>query len=151
MSEQFPIRQDSEAEITRRQFARMLGLGAVALAGGTWWATRDHVMPSQPPAPLAVAALDELPVKGSKQFRYPTEHDPCILVRLSETEFVAYDQRCTHLSCPVHYRAETNQFVCPCHAGYFNAADGAVLAGPPPRPLRRLNVVVRDGQIWIQA
>jgi Rieske Fe-S protein len=145
----FPIRHDAEAGLTRREFARCLGLGAVALVGGTLWAQRD---PDTAPAPaMAVGNVDDMPVGSVRQVRYPTEHDLCILVRLGEGQFVAYDQRCTHLGCPVHYRVESNQFVCPCHEGFFNATDGAVIAGPPQRPLRKLQVSVRNGKVWVQS
>ena len=31
----------------------------------------------------------------------PGEHERCLLVRLSVSEFVAFNQKCTHLSCAV--------------------------------------------------
>ena len=38
---------------------------------------------------------------------------------------------------------------CPCHEGNFDALTGAVLDGPPPRPLGRIDVEIRDDeQIW---
>jgi Rieske Fe-S protein len=99
---------------------------------------------------MRVARVAELPVGSSKLFTYPTEHHPCILVRLGETEFAAYSQSCTHLMCPVHYQHEKRQLRCPCHEGYFSAEDGHVLAGPPPRALPRYPVEIRDGEIWIK-
>jgi Rieske Fe-S protein len=61
-----------------------------------------------------------------------------ILIRPSENEFLAYSQKCTHLSCAVYYAPRKEQFECPCHLGYFSAKDGRVLAGPPQRPLPRI-------------
>lgn len=55
---------------------------------------------------------------------------------------------CTHLSCRVNWNAERNGFFCPCHDGLFGV-DGAVLAGPPPRPLDEFQTKIENGQISI--
>lgn len=68
---------------------------------------------------------------------------------MSEDEFVAYSSACTHLMCPVHYDGGTNQFVCPCHNGFFDAKDGSVIAGPPRRSLPRYEVNLSDGKILV--
>jgi Rieske Fe-S protein len=39
---------------------------------------------------------------------------------------------------------------CPCHEGYFSAADGSVLSGPPPKPLLALTAEVVDGQVYVK-
>jgi cytochrome b6-f complex iron-sulfur subunit len=39
----------------------------------------------------------------------------------------------------VQWQKEKEEFLCPCHGGRFSAA-GAVIAGPPPRPLDKLPV-----------
>lgn len=36
---------------------------------------------------------------------------------------------------------------CPCHEGWFDAASGRPLAGPPPRPLVRVSLEVRGGVV----
>jgi quinol---cytochrome c reductase iron-sulfur subunit, bacillus type len=56
---------------------------------------------------------------------------------------------CTHLSCRVTLKPETLTFVCPCHDGVFSAT-GAVLAGPPPRPLDQFESRVEGDQIQIK-
>ena len=68
-----------------------------------------------------------------KLFRYPGPDDPCLLVRTGEDAYVAYSQKCTHLSCAVYYARDRNRLECPCHEGYFAVEDGRVLQGPPPR------------------
>jgi Rieske Fe-S protein len=65
------------------------------------------------------------------------------------TDFVAFSNVCTHLGCRVRWVEERHEFFCPCHNGVF-AADGTVLAGPPPRPLDRFETKVEDGQIFIK-
>jgi Rieske Fe-S protein len=82
-------------------------------------------------------------------FRYPGENDLRILLRLDTDRFVAFDQRCTHLSCPVVFNAASRQMECPCHKGLFSAEDGRVLAGPPKRSLESVKVWVRDSHVWV--
>ena len=144
----FPIRQSAEHEVSRRQFLKVACCSPIAVGAG--WLAPDKLF-AQPRAtePKLVGRVEELTVGGYKLFRYPAEDHPCILVRLSESEFAAYSQSCTHLMCPVHYRPEPRQFYCPCHEGFFSAKDGRVLAGPPPRPLPRYPVEIRGGEIWI--
>jgi menaquinol-cytochrome c reductase iron-sulfur subunit len=62
--------------------------------------------------------------------------------------FVAFSPYCTHVGCPVTWAAGAELFMCPCHGGTFHR-DGSVAAGPPPRPLDRLAVRVRDGQVEV--
>ena len=73
-----------------------------------------------------------------------------MLIRLANGEYVAYTQRCTHLSCPVNYIAKNNLLRCPCHNGVFDAATGAVLEGPPPRPLPRIQLQITDDKIYAE-
>ena len=137
----FPVRQSDEHDISRRQFAKAACCSALAVGAG--WMARDKILPPTPATkPKLVARIEEVPIGGSRLFRYPTEDHPAILVRLGESEFAAYSQSCTHLMCPVHYQHEKKQFCCPCHEGFFSAHDGRVLAGPPPlpRPPRRLKL-----------
>lgn len=144
----FPVRQSEEHRVSRRQFGKF-ACGS-ALAFGTAWLGRDALFDRHSPAPpRLVATVSELRVGGYKLFRHPTEHEPCILVRLSDDRFAAYSQRCTHLMCPVLYRHEPRQFYCPCHEGFFSADDGRVLAGPPRRPLPRYPVEIRGEEIWV--
>lgn len=56
---------------------------------------------------------------------------------------------CTHLGCTVRWNGDAGEFQCPCHGGRF-APDGAVIAGPPPAPLRSLRAQVRDGEIFVE-
>ena len=64
-------------------------------------------------------------------------------------DFVALSNICTHLGCRVRWVDEQDGFFCPCHNAIFGP-DGAVLQGPPPRPLDRFDTKVEDGQIFIR-
>ncbi len=62
--------------------------------------------------------------------------------------FTVYNGRCTHLGCNYALDQEKKVFRCPCHTGFFDLKSGAVLGGPPPRPLDTLPVKVEDGVLY---
>ena len=50
--------------------------------------------------------------------------------------------------CAVFPSEDGTKLECPCHEGYFSAADGRVLQGPPPRPLPRILLERRGDELW---
>jgi Rieske Fe-S protein len=146
----FPIDWLKDEYRSRRDFTKLLGLTSLAFVAGQLWIVLQgfrHREGARYPV-AEIATVDSLPVGGSKLFHYPATIDPCILVRVSEEQFVAYSQKCTHLSCPVIPRPAEGKFHCPCHNGSFDLQTGYPLAGPPRRPLPRIDIQVRDGKIW---
>jgi Rieske Fe-S protein len=147
----FPIPWEEEHAVTRRSFMSFVLLlsttllASTGLLGLTGWLRRRSVSQL---APALIASVQDVPIGGAKLFSYPTAHDPCLLIRLSPDQFVAYSQKCTHLSCPVTYKAKEKEFFCPCHAGRFALEDGRVLGGPPQRPLPRILLNVSGNEIW---
>jgi Rieske Fe-S protein len=143
------VNWEEDHHVTRRQFTSLLALlsgtfflGAGLLGLQEWWRRRT----SAGLGAARIASQAEVAVGGVKLFHYPTADDPCLLIRLSAERFVAYSQKCTHLSCPVIYRAA--EMYCPCHEGRFTVEDGRVLAGPPQRPLPRVPLALRGEEIW---
>jgi menaquinol-cytochrome c reductase iron-sulfur subunit len=63
-------------------------------------------------------------------------------------DFIAMSNICTHLGCRIRWIEEQGIFFCPCHNGVFDR-QGAVVSGPPPRPLDRYEVKIDDGQLFI--
>lgn len=146
----FPYEAAGEEEVTRREFARYLVLGAGAMAAGNVglaaWTQLRSINEGEP---RAIVALDAVAVGESFLFRYPTEDDPAVLLRLDERDVVAFSQKCTHLGCVVYFQAEEDRWHCPCHEGNFETRTGDVISGPPTRPLGRIDVEIRDdGQVW---
>ncbi|MGZ4807562.1 MAG: QcrA and Rieske domain-containing protein [Ilumatobacteraceae bacterium] len=146
----FPYESLSEEEVTRREFARYLVLGAgtmaVANVGLAVWTQLRSINTGEP---RAITALASVAVGGTFLFHYPAADDPAILLRLNDTDVVAFSQKCTHLGCVVYFETDDQQWHCPCHEGNFDGRTGAVVSGPPTRPLGRIDVEVRaDGQIW---
>lgn len=146
----FPYEALAEEEVTRREFTRYLVLGAGTMAaanvGLAMWTQLRSINIGEP---RAIVALAEVAIGDSYLFRYPSERDPAVLLRLGDSEVVSFSQKCTHLGCVVYYQMDEQRWHCPCHNGNFDTRTGAVLSGPPPRPLGRINVEIRDdGQIW---
>jgi Rieske Fe-S protein len=146
----FPYESAAEEEVTRREFARYLVAGAgVMAAGNVGLAAWTQLRSINTGAPRAIVPLAGVAVGGTFLFRYPTDGDPAVLLRVTDLDVVAFSQKCTHLGCVVFFQADEDRWHCPCHEGNFAARSGAVLSGPPVRPLGRIDVEVRDdGMIW---
>ncbi len=71
-----------------------------------------------------------------------------VLVRKKGGDLIALSAVCTHLGCIVQWQKERQEFICPCHAGLYTV-DGAVISGPPPKPLQKIPVVVANGTITV--
>lgn len=147
--EEFPYHWSADDLVTRRDTLRFLvgGSGALflasaalALAGQIRSSTVRHVVP--------IAQVGEVPENGYKVFSYPNSYADGILVNLPGKGLVAYSDVCTHLSCAVLYRQSERQFYCPCHEGHFDAYTGAVLGGPPTRPLPLIQLRVQGDTVY---
>ena len=145
----FPVDWPADEYRSRREFTGLLLLTSLAfVAGHLWIVALSLLRRARGALPLLdIAGVDEVAVGGLRVFEYPAKGDPCVLVRLSADRFVAYDRRCTHLSCPVVPRPEVGRFDCPCHEGHFDLATGAPLSGPPRRPLPRVTLEMRAGRV----
>ena len=143
--DEFSVYAAEERYVSRRQFAKFLTLTSVGMFVGQAWIFAKAWWTPKPLYPaVAIANVADIPVQGVKLFRYPGEHDTAIMVRTDADTFVAYSQKCTHLSCAVFYAPERKRLECPCHEGYFAVDSGRVLQGPPPRPLPRI-LLRREG------
>jgi Rieske Fe-S protein len=146
----FPIDWPQDQYVERRDFMKFMVLTSLAFTVGQCWIAAENWWRRQRGVAemTRLAAVDDLAVGETRMFTYPTEHDPCVLVRTGERSFVAYDQKCTHLSCAVIPRVNEGLIRCPCHEGVFDLASGRAVAGPPRRPLARVVLDFRGGQIY---
>jgi Rieske Fe-S protein len=146
----FPIDWPQDAYVERRDFMKFLVLTSFAMTVGQFWIAGQNWLRRRQGAPeiRRIASIGDVAVGGTLTFRYPGEHDACVLVRLGDAELVAYSQKCTHLSCAVIPRPDRGVLHCPCHEGFFDIRTGQVTAGPPPRPLPRILLDVRGGAIY---
>jgi menaquinol-cytochrome c reductase iron-sulfur subunit len=154
----------SAAEISRRKFLARLSLTMGAVGGlilavpmvgfilaplfkhkQEVWRTVGKVESFKIGETTAVKYEDASPLPWAGV----TAHSAAWLRRVDATTFIAFSINCTHLGCPVRWLATANLFMCPCHGGVYYQ-DGTVAAGPPPSPLPRYPVRVKDGDVQIQ-
>lgn len=153
-----------DADPGRRRFLGRLGIGVAGLA--TLAAAVPFIgyilRPARPSrsAWRDVGALEEFPPGLTRKVIYPNpDPDPwegvavrnaAWIRREPDGGLVAFSIYCTHTGCPVTWEEEAGLFICPCHGGVFDRR-GQVSAGPPPRPLDRAAVRVRNGRVEIEA
>jgi Rieske Fe-S protein len=148
----FPTDIPAEDALARREFTKFLVLTSGAfVAGQCWIGVMSQVRKEQPPAEKRIAREADVPQGGVVEFGYPSDDDPCLLIRLDDGRLVAYGQQCSHLSCAVVPHPERGELHCPCHHGVFEVREGRPIAGPPRRPLPRIVLEVRDGVIYATA
>lgn len=149
----FPIHKQEAAQVSRRDFAKFLTLVSGGLMVGSGLvAAKSYLLPKEEvEGEHKVCDKKDIPVGGTKGFVIPGSSIPYILIHLEDGTFVAYEQKCTHLSCAVYYKPGTGQIECPCHKGFFDAKTGNVMAGPPPRPLPKLEVILKDEEIFVKS
>lgn len=146
--DEFSVFTADERYVSRRQLTKFLTLTSLGMFVGNLWILIRSWLYRKPAYPaLKVLSEGEVPVGGVKLFTYPGLQDQCILVRTSEAGYVAYSQKCTHLSCAVVYAPEHRRLECPCHEGYFSLRDGSVLQGPPSRPLPSITLERRGSDL----
>lgn len=64
-------------------------------------------------------------------------------------EWSVFTRICSHLGCLVRWDEGQESFLCPCHGAVFDK-NGAVVAGPPPEPLQKLEVKVESGILYVK-
>lgn len=152
LTEDFPIEWEDDHFVTRREFFKFLTLASGGIAAGTVAVAAYSQLPKSARSfePARICAVTDLEAGTSLPFSYPRPTDLCLLIRRTDGEFVAFNRRCTHLSCPVDYqnRDGAERLYCPCHNGAFSIVDGSVLQGPPPHPMPRVTLEIRGDEIW---
>ena len=146
----FPIDWPQDVYVERRDFMKFMVLTSAAFTLGQLWiaAQNWYRKRSGRPGIQRIAAVSDLDVGHAIGFTYPNPHERCLLVRLTTTDFVAFGQECTHLSCAVIPRPAEGAFYCPCHEGRFDIRTGVPTAGPPRRPLTRIVLEMRERDIY---
>jgi len=144
-----PTDVPEDDHVARREFVKFLVLTSGAFAVGQCWIALGGPERERRPFPSKrVATTAELEQRQVIEFRYPDEHEPCLALCLGPGRYVAYGQKCSHLSCAVVPHLDRGELHCPCHNGSFEADNGRPVAGPPRRPLPLVRLEVTDGVVY---
>lgn len=121
---------------SRRAFLGALGACAALAALGRF------LLPRRPASRsiLSVSRAD-LPAHGALVYR-----EARVAIMQDGDRITALSLVCTHLGCTV--TVTPTELICPCHGSRFDRR-GAVLAGPAPRSLPTLRVVLRGEMLEI--
>jgi Rieske Fe-S protein len=142
--------KDRPAQPGRRHMLGFLvGSGVVASFVSFVYPILSFVLPPKTgelDADAVAAKVGELGVNSAKIFRMGNR--PGILVRMADGNYRALSAVCTHLNCTVQYRPRERDIWCACHNGVYNL-QGAVLSGPPPKPLEVFEVHTRGQDIIV--
>ncbi|MFE9422167.1 Rieske 2Fe-2S domain-containing protein [Kitasatospora sp. NPDC006697] len=143
----------TEDAVRRRTFVdgsiAAVALGGAGLLLGSLTATfvRKKSKPAagKPAAPtgqggaaVSVAAA-QVPVGGSATVTDPATGDAVYILQPSAGQYCGLSSICTHAGCTVN-PPSGGRLDCPCHGSRFDAATGAVLAGPAVKPLPKYTV-----------
>jgi len=128
--------------VSRKQLLRVgavIGAGSVGEAvlagcmksGSTALTTIEENrgrVPEATPGQADIAAVSDVAPNSAVPYTNADNGLPEVLVRLPDGRFVAY-------------RPQIRKLVCPCHGG-------VVVSGPPPLPLAKVKVEVRNGKVF---
>ncbi|MFG2454951.1 Rieske (2Fe-2S) protein [Streptomyces sp. NPDC048512] len=89
-----------------------------------------------------LASTSDIPVGGGKIFK----DRKIVVTQPTKGDFKAFSAICTHQGCTVNTVAD-GTIDCPCHGSRFSVENGAVKAGPAPRPLPAEKIVVDGNSI----
>ena len=157
--------KDRGVNAGRRRFLEAVsllagGLGAAVAAVPVIGFVLGPMFGARRTAWRTVGTLDQFPVGQTVPVRFEavsetpwdgvTARTVAWLRREPGDRLVAFSVNCTHLGCPVRWEPSANLFMCPCHGGVYYS-NGQVAGGPPPRPLPRYPVRLRDGAVEVQA
>ena len=160
MEETFPLQSPS---MSRRQLLNFLTGAVVATTTSTaLYATAKFLVPpAEGNEDGAIIAKDihghPIPAsqiltkpKGTRALVAGLAGEPTYLtvVARGKLDKMGIVDNCTHLGCTFPWNPRDNQFQCPYHGSRY-AADGSVVRGPAPLPLKLVLVGVEEDVIWI--
>jgi len=144
---------NTENRVSRRRWVTwLLGTSVGATIAAFVYPIVRYLIPPEASEPsltefeLEVKASDVRPNSGRI---VPVGGKPVLLFRTAGGELKALTAKCTHLDCTVQYREARSDIWCACHNGTYDT-KGMNVSGPPPRPLKSLEVKVRGEKITLK-
>ena len=133
--------------LTRRAAIARLAGATAALAGVATLVRGEYQAPTRVRAGVGQRALAAAAdVQTGQPLPVTVAGAGALLVRDDQGTVRCFSATCTHAGCDV--APDGDLLVCPCHGARFDPATGDVVDGPARRPLDRVAVRERDGQIY---
>jgi cytochrome b6-f complex iron-sulfur subunit len=133
----------SRAKISRNQFFKKLGLGAISVtAVGSGLFMLDFLSPKvvlEKSQVFNAGALENFS-PGSVTFN---AENRTYIVRESDGGIYAISAVCTHLGCLTRWNDNRGETTCPCHGTKFSKS-GSVLEGPTSKTLPRFSLSLNE-------
>jgi cytochrome b6-f complex iron-sulfur subunit len=133
----------SRAKISRNQFFKKLGLGAISVtAVGSGLFMLDFLSPKvvlEKSQVFNAGALENFS-PGSVTFN---AENRTYIVRESDGGIYAISAVCTHLGCLTRWNDNRGEITCPCHGTKFSKS-GSVLEGPTSKTLPRFSLSLNE-------
>ncbi len=141
-----------DAPMKRRTFIQwLLGFSIVSTLGGIIIPIIGYLLPRSADvsagAPVDIGKVEDFPVGTGKVVN--VNDKPVIIVNTKSGGIKAFSAICTHLGCIVYWNGGKSVIQSPCHDGLFNPVTGAVVSGPPPRPLPGYELATKDGKVLV--
>jgi len=105
--------------------------------------------PYKEPDEVQLALTDYSSMQPGDVKNFAWGNKPGLLKRVADGSFIAWVGVCSHLDCNVTWLPEKKQFYCACHVGWYDE-NGTNISGPPPKPLRRLEVAVEGEDLFVR-
>jgi len=136
---------------SRRAFLNgLIGGWAAALGAAFIRPVIKYILPPTPePDQVSLPLADVKDMAAGSVHGFAWGNKPGLLKKAEDGSFIAFVGVCTHLDCNVSYIPEQKRFYCACHEGWYDE-NGLNIAGPPPSPLRRLEVSVEGGEMIVR-
>lgn len=108
--------------------------------------------------PWRICSLAELEATGAKEFEYgnPRQYWGFVVRVPGGGEVRGYVNACPHVGLPLNlsgdhfFDADGQLLLCQMHGALFRPGDGFCVSGPcAGDSLKRLEIAVRDGAVWL--
>ena len=139
---------------TRRAFLVAAGAAGLCYTAALGYPIYRYLASPEEMASSATAVKEvslkdaqKLPAGSVLMFKFGTS--PAMLIHHADGTWASLSAVCTHLGCTVQYEPQADRIHCACHGGVYNAYTGANVSGPPPKPLKKFNVVVGANSVEV--
>jgi cytochrome b6-f complex iron-sulfur subunit len=146
-----PLAAPTHPITRRRSLALLLAFSVTATVAGIVVPIISYLWPKESGAgyggPTDVGSVTAFPPESGTVVSVGSK--PVMVVNTKTGSLKAFSAICTHLGCVVQWDDRKDIIHCPCHDGFFNPVNGAVVSGPPPSPLTAYDLAIQDGQVLI--